>query len=66
MTDGMLVIALLLLTGVGSCSVGMWVHESNDDRACETYCAPYAIDKTADICQCQQMSPAVVAEDCGQ
>lgn len=66
MTDEMLVFVLLLVATAGGCGLGMWAHESNDDRACEEHCAPYAIDKTADICQCQQVSPAVVAEDCGQ
>lgn len=66
MSDGMLVFLPLLVAGFGGCDLGMWAHKSDDDRACEEHCAPYAIDKTADICQCQQVSPAVVAEDCGQ
>lgn len=66
MDDGFLVLVLMFLSAMGGCCVGGYVEESVNTRACEAHCAPYAVDESADICQCQQVSPAVVAEDCGQ
>jgi len=66
MDDGYLVLAMMAFALFGGCSVGRITKDLEHNQACEAHCAPYAVDESADICQCQQVSPAVVAEDCGQ